>query len=199
MHPRRGVIRRPGGELRPGVRQAIKSGLAYVPEDRNEDAAFADLSIANNTAASHDGDYFRSGRHDGRAERSYAREVIARLGVKAQGADVPVGTLSGGNQQKVMIGRWLRPGTKVLLLDEPTQGVDVGARADIYREIGRLREEGLGIVLVSSDDEELLGLADTVVVLRRGSVACIRPRVAIDAKALSHFVHGLNPEEEDGS
>jgi ABC-type sugar transport system ATPase subunit len=83
----------------------------------------------------------------------------------------PVGSLSGGNQQKVLIGHWLTPGIKVLFLDEPTKGVDVGAREEIYREIRDLAATGVGIVLVSSESEELVKLCDRVIVLRQGSIA----------------------------
>ena len=151
-----------------------------------------------NAAAGHDSEYF-TGSYRHRNERSFATTIIQRLAVRTAGPEAPVGSLSGGNQQKVMIGRWLRPSTRVLLLDEPTQGVDVGARSDIYQEIGRLREEGLGIILVSSDEEELLGLSDTIVVLRRGRVAAVRNWQEANATWLSHEVHGITVNQTGDS
>jgi ribose transport system ATP-binding protein len=191
LHPHTsGSIKLSGKVLQPAIASSIKQGLAYVPEDRSLDGAFGNLSVSVNAAAGHDSEYF-TGSYRHRSERSFASAIIQRLAVRTAGPEAPVGSLSGGNQQKVMIGRWLRPSTRVLLLDEPTQGVDVGARSDIYQEIGRLREEGLGIILVSSDEEELLGLSDTIVVLRRGRVAAVRNWQEANATWLSHEVHGI--------
>jgi ABC-type sugar transport system ATPase subunit len=200
LHPRCGAVLVNGRPLTGGVDQAIERGLAYVPADRLAEGAFIDLSVAVNTAAGHDRDFFARGVYHARRERQAARSLIERLGIKAGGSDAPIGSLSGGNQQKVMLARWLHPTTKVLLLDEPTQGVDVGARADIYAEIAQLRNEGLGILLVSSDDEELLGLADTVVVLRQGRVAARRPRSSVDRAWLTEAVHGIgrSSHHDDG-
>ena len=168
-----------------------------MPEDRALDGTFADLSVSINAAASHDDQYFAVGTYKRRREHAFAASVIERLAVKAPGPNVPIASLSGGNQQKVVLGRWLRPSTKLLLLDEPTQGVDVGARADIYRQIGELRANGLGILLVSSDGEELLGLADRIVVFRRGRVAVERHHQSATRTWLSHAVHGLNHQETE--
>jgi ABC-type sugar transport system ATPase subunit len=103
-------------------------------------------------------------------KKERANEIIKRLSIKTNSVSTPVGSLSGGNQQKVLIGHWLTPAIKVLFLDEPTKGVDVGAREEIYKEIRDLAESGVGIVLVSSESEELVKMCDRIVVLRQGAV-----------------------------
>lgn len=195
LHPRQGTVTVHRTQTKNGSRNAIRDGLAYVPEDRALDGVFGHLSISVNVAASHDHEYLGTGWHKSHKERTFAASVIDRLGVKAPSPSVPVASLSGGNQQKVVLGRWLRPSTKVLLLDEPTQGVDVGARSDIYSQIGKLRDQGLGIILVSSDEEELLGLADQIVVLQRGVIIEQRRSQEATSTWLSHAVHGLNHDE----
>jgi ribose transport system ATP-binding protein len=105
-----------------------------------------------------------------RAERSAARTQIEALELRPADPDRPAGTLSGGNQQKILLARWLVHGTRVLLLDEPTRGVDVGARAEIYALIRKLSAAGTAIVIVSSEIEEVLGLADRVLIIAEGRV-----------------------------
>jgi ribose transport system ATP-binding protein len=100
-----------------------------------------------------------------RSERSAAKQAVADLGVKAHAISQRSATLSGGNQQKVVLAKWLQLGPKVLILDEPTRGVDVGAKAEIYRHIADLADAGVSVLLVSSEMQELLGLADRVLVL----------------------------------
>jgi ribose transport system ATP-binding protein len=117
---------------------------------------------------------------NGRAEREAAAELSRALDVRPVGVDHPVRNLSGGNQQKVVLARWLLRECRVLLLDEPTRGVDVGARSEIYALIHKLAANGVAIVLVSSEVEEVLGLADRVVVLREGRAVYSGPAQAID-------------------
>jgi len=178
-----------GVRLPAGVASAIAAGVAYVPEDRVRDAAFGDLSVISNLSAAHLQQFQRSGLYDERRERRDATSVISRLRIRLPSPDAPILSLSGGNQQKVILGRWLRRSTSLLLLDEPTQGVDVGARADIYLEISKARESGLGVVMVSSDDDEVLGLADRVMVLGRGRVVASASWPHLDASWLSHHSH----------
>lgn len=191
LHRYEGAVTLDDEPVPPDARSAIERGIGYVPEDRAL-GAFGERSIAFNAVASHDDQYFGAVSYSPRRERAFGASIIERLAVKAPGPAAPVASLSGGNQQKVMIGRWLRPTTRLLLLDEPTQGVDVGARADIYQEIGQLRSQGLAIVLVSSDDEELLGLSDRIAVLRSGRVAAVRHHSEVTRTWLSHAVHGID-------
>jgi ribose transport system ATP-binding protein len=149
---------------------AMRAGFAFVPEDRARDAAFPDLSVALNLLAARIADFRRHGRLDQRAERRDADASITRFGVRTPSLHAPLSELSGGNQQKVIMARWLARRPSVLLLDEPTQGVDVGARAELYALIREATAAGMATLLVSSDFEELAHVADRVLVLRDGGI-----------------------------
>lgn len=162
---------------------AIRAGLAYVPEDRARDAGFATGSVSLNLAAvSSAGSRWLSLRR----EREAARKDVGAFAVRVASVLAPFRSMSGGNQQKVVLARWLRVDRHVLLLDEPTQGVDVGARADIYRVIRAAADEGLGVVVVSSDFEELAGLADRVVVMADGRIVDEAVRGAATRDWIAH-------------
>ena len=155
--------------------EAVAHGIAYVPEDRRRHGVILEMPIAHNmTMAIHDrlfpGTWLRFG-----AERTLALEYIRDLGVKAYGSDAPGGSLSGGNQQKVSLARWLATKPKLLILDEPTQGVDVGAKSEIHKIIRRLAKDGLAVLMISSDLPEVLGMSDRIAVLRGGTVTAMLP------------------------
>ncbi|MBL9136067.1 MAG: sugar ABC transporter ATP-binding protein [Verrucomicrobiales bacterium] len=155
--------------------QAVAHGIAYVPEDRRRHGVILDLPIAHNmTLAIHrrlfPGTWLRFG-----AERRLALDFIRDLGIKASGPEAPGGSLSGGNQQKVSVARWLATHPKVLILDEPTQGVDVGAKSEIHRIIRRLAREGMAILMISSDLPEVVGMSDRLLVMRHGTVVAEMP------------------------
>jgi rhamnose transport system ATP-binding protein len=154
-------------------RDAVAHGLAYVPEDRRRHGVILELPIAANvTLASHrrlfPGSWLRLA-----AERALALDFIRRLAVKCTGPATPAGSLSGGNQQKVALARWLATQPRVLILDEPTQGVDVGAKGEIHRLIRDLARDGVAILLISSDLPEVLGMGDRIGVMRGGTLAAI--------------------------
>jgi ribose transport system ATP-binding protein len=151
-------------------RDAMAAGVAYVPEDRAGDAAFPDLTVAENLSMSVCAEYYRAGRLRKRAERADARRLVETYHVKAESVGAPLSTLSGGNQQKAVLARWLRRKPKLLLLDEPTQGVDVGARTEIWGLVREAAQQGCSVLAVSSDLEELPLVCDRVLVLRRGEV-----------------------------
>jgi ribose transport system ATP-binding protein len=178
-----------GAPLAPGTSAAIQAGLAYVPEDRGVEGIFPDMSVSNNLAAAHPDMFLKSALYSEQREYDGALSVIDRLGIRAPGPDTPIQALSGGNQQKVVLGRWLRDATCLLVLDEPTQGVDVGARADLYAEISKVRRQGLGVIIASSDDDEILGLADRVIVLNRGRVVATASGPDLTQSWLSYHVH----------
>lgn len=157
-----------GTELRSGVVAAIVAGVAYVPEDRDRDAAFSDLDVRSNLLSARVRSYFRRGRLDTAAERADATRLIGQFGIRTRGDRQTMSTLSGGNRQKVVLARWLSAHPKLLLLDEPSQGVDVGARAEIHRIVEQAVEQGAAALVVSSDFDELCLLCDRVVVLRAG-------------------------------
>ena len=149
---------------------AMRAGIAYIPEDRTADAAFADLTVKENLSITTLGTFWRRGRlHRGR-ERANARDLMASFRVRAASEEAPLASLSGGNQQKVILARWLQRKPKVLLLDEPTQGVDVGSRAEIHAIVREIVDQGAGALIVSSDFGELVAVCDRAIVLRRGQV-----------------------------
>ncbi|MCW2950734.1 MAG: monosaccharide transporter ATP-binding protein family [Thermoleophilia bacterium] len=150
---------------------AMRSGFGYVPEDRGGEAVFPDLPVRYNLSIATMQDFWRGWRIDRVIETTEAQRIIRNFGIRCQSPEQPISALSGGNQQKAIIGRWLRSQPKLLMLDEPTQGVDVGARADIYALIQEAAQTGMGILAVSSDFEELALLCDRVLVLRHGVIA----------------------------
>ncbi len=154
---------------------AVAHGIAYVPEDRRRHGVVLEMPIAHNMSmAIHErlfrGTWLRFG-----AERSLALDFIRDLAVKCSGPDAPGGSLSGGNQQKVSLARWLATKPQVLILDEPTQGVDVGAKSEIHKIIRRLAKEGLAVLLISSDLPEVLGMSDRIGVMRGGTIVTVMP------------------------
>jgi rhamnose transport system ATP-binding protein len=154
------VFRTPG--------EAIASGLAYVPEDRQHHGAHLTLPIMHNITLpilSTFGFFPRA-----RAEAALARRFAEQLELKAAFLTQHVAELSGGNQQKVVLGKWLATDPKVIILDEPTKGIDIGSKAAVHRFVSELVERGLSVILVSSELPEVLGLADRVVVMRQGRV-----------------------------
>ena len=171
-------------------RDAINAGVLLAPEDRRkhglivEDAVGANLSLPNLPNISPAGVVSRS------AEAELHRTMIERLGVKTPSAKQSVGFLSGGNQQKVVFGKWLARGPKVLILDEPTRGVDVGAKAEIYALIDELCGLGVAVWVVSSDLEELLGVADRVAVLHEGRIAGTLERGQLSEHAVMTLATG---------
>ncbi|MFJ4814681.1 sugar ABC transporter ATP-binding protein [Streptomyces sp. NPDC088801] len=169
--PTTGQVQVQGRALKPGsVRAAVRAGLGLAPEERKAQALLMLESVTRNVSVSSMSRFSRAGWIDRGAELGAARAATRELSLRPDNPSVPVRTLSGGNQQKAVLARWLLRGCKVLLLDEPTRGVDVGARAELYAVIRRLADEGLAVLLVSSEVPEVLGLADRVLVLREGRV-----------------------------
>jgi ABC-type sugar transport system ATPase subunit len=148
--------------------QACRLGLALVPEERHASGLFLDFSILDNILSANLSRVASRGVIVRRQARELAAAVVDRLGVVTAGIDQTVGELSGGNQQKLLLGRWLATEPRILIIDEPTRGVDVGARAQIYALLRELAQQGLAIVVVSSDLPEVLTLAHRVVVFREG-------------------------------
>ncbi|MER5359128.1 sugar ABC transporter ATP-binding protein [Streptomyces sp. NPDC002785] len=179
--PSAGRVTVAGKQLRPGsVRAAVAAGIGLAPEERKAQALLMLESVTRNVSVSSMSRFSRAGWMDHGAERRAARAATRELSLRPDNPDTPVRTLSGGNQQKAVLARWLLRGCRVLLLDEPTRGVDVGARAELYAVIRRLADEGLAVLLVSSEIPEVLGLADRVVVLCEGRVVHSGPSHSID-------------------
>jgi galactofuranose transport system ATP-binding protein len=149
---------------------AIKAGIAFLPEDRRSEGIIPGLSVRENIVAAIMPRLSRAGLVSEKAQNELVERFMERLGIKASSPDQPVGELSGGNQQKVMLARWLCLDPKVLILDEPTRGIDVGAKAEVQHLIDELAEAGLGVIMISSELEEVVEGSDRVVVLKNGSV-----------------------------
>ncbi|HZW29759.1 MAG TPA: sugar ABC transporter ATP-binding protein [Isosphaeraceae bacterium] len=175
--------------------RAVDLGIAYVPEDRRRHGVILEMTIAANTTLATLGAHARLGLLDAGLERATAGQFVRRLGIKPPMLDAPVGNLSGGNQQKVALARWLAARPAVLILDEPTQGVDVGAKAEIHRLMSELAGAGLAILMISSELPEVLGMSDRVAVMHGGTMVAVLDRAeatqeAILERALGHILAG---------
>ncbi len=183
-----------GTPLRPGsVPAAVRAGLGLAPEERKAQGLLMLESVTRNVTVSSLSRFARIGWLDHSAERAEARAATRELSLRPDNPDVPIRTLSGGNQQKAVLARWLLRGCRVLLLDEPTRGVDVGARAELYAVIRRLADEGLAVLLVSSEVPEVLGLADRVLVLREGRIVHRAPAQELDEHRVLDLVMEGSP------
>jgi ribose transport system ATP-binding protein len=160
---------------RAGLRQRMERGLGFLSEDRKQEGLALIQSIADNVSYSRLAPYSTLGWLNLRRRRQAVEDWLSRLSVRCAGPDQPVGELSGGNQQKVALARLLHQEADVLLLDEPTRGVDVGSKAEIYRLIGELAAQGKGVLFVSSYLPELLGVCDRLAVMSRGRLSPARP------------------------
>ena len=170
--PHGGTVVVCGTALPPGRPSAsIKAGLAYVPEDRKVEGLAAQLPIYQNISILLTSTVGRLGWLRRGKERIIAADWFRQLDVRAKSVIQPVSQLSGGNQQKVVLAKWLATDPKVLILDEPTRGVDVGAKGEIHKLIDDLAQQGLGILVISSDLPEILALSDRILVIREGRLA----------------------------
>lgn len=156
--------------------EALRLGLAYVPEDRRRHGVIAEMSVAANATLACLPSVSRHGLIDRGSERDLADRFIQRFQIKTPGATTTVGDLSGGNQQKVALARWLATRPSILILDEPTQGVDVGAKAEIHAMMQQFVEEGLAVLMISSDLPEILAMSDRIAVMRGGAIAGVLGR-----------------------
>lgn len=160
--------------------KALKNGFALVTEERRKDGIFADLSVSFNTKISNLDRYIKKGFLSDALIKETVRDMIKKINVKTPSARAKIGNLSGGNQQKVIFGRWLLTNPDILLLDEPTRGIDVGAKYEIYQLMNKLASQGKGIIVISSEMPELLGICDRILVMSNGHQAGI-----FDAKNVS--------------
>ena len=198
-----GEIRLRGKTVRidsPG--KAVALGIAYVPEDRRRHGVVLDMSVATNTTLATLREVSRFGLIHFGLERIVAERYVGRLGVKAASIEAPVGSLSGGNQQKVALARWLAADPVVLILDEPTQGVDVGAKSEIHKLMGELVSRGMAVVMISSELPEILGMSDRIAVMHAGTVVGVVDRAHANQEillemALGHMTAAMKPEGLD--
>jgi ribose transport system ATP-binding protein len=159
-----------------GPEGAIREGIFLVPEDRRSAGLVVDFSVRENVSLPALHRYARHGIVSEVEERQAAAAVCAKLQVKTPSLEVKTATLSGGNQQKVVLAKWLALGPKVLIVDEPTRGIDVGAKAEIYRLLRDLTREGVAVIMISSDLEEILQLSDRVAVMHEGRITGVLER-----------------------
>jgi ribose transport system ATP-binding protein len=184
-----GTVRVHGRPLRNGsVPSAVRARMGLCPEERKSQGLLLEEPVARNVSLPALRRFARAGFLGRDAELSAVGAVTAQLDVRPADPTRPVRTLSGGNQQKVVLARWLLQGCDVLLLDEPTRGVDVGARTEIYALIRRLADSGVAVVLVSSEVPEVLGLADRVLVVREGRVVHAAPSADLDESRVLDLV-----------
>ncbi|MGF9764371.1 sugar ABC transporter ATP-binding protein [Microvirga sp. 0TCS3.31] len=169
---------------------AISAGIVYVPEERGRHGAVLQMPIFQNFSMATLGKTTRAGFLRQAEELALARRYAERLDLRAAALSVPVGTLSGGNQQKVVIGKWLATKPKVIILDEPTKGIDIGSKAAVHAFMSELASEGLSVIMVSSELPEILGMADRVLVMREGRMAGIWERDGLDAETLVRAATG---------
>jgi rhamnose transport system ATP-binding protein len=156
-------------------RDAVEHGIAYVPEDRRRHGVILEMPVAANITMSIHPEVFPGTWLRNNNERSLSENFVRDLAIKCSSVDALAATLSGGNQQKVALARWLAANPKILILDEPTQGVDVGAKSEIHKLIRRLAAQGLAVLMISSDLSEILGMSDRIAVMRGGTIVAMLP------------------------
>jgi rhamnose transport system ATP-binding protein len=163
---------------------AIRLGIGYVPEDRRQHGVVLDMLVAANISAASLRTVSRHGLIDRAAEAGAAARYVDQFHIKTSSVAAEVGSLSGGNQQKVALARWLSTSPSVLILDEPTQGVDVGSKGEIHSLMQDLAERGMAILMISSELPEILGMSDRVAVMHAGTIAAELPRESATAASI---------------
>jgi ribose transport system ATP-binding protein len=189
--PRAGTVALDGRPLRirtPG--DAIRAGLALIPEDRKLAGLVLEMGVRENTTLATLPRHARHGLVSRASEREATASAISDLGIKASSSEVAAGHLSGGNQQKVVLAKWLATRPQVIILDEPTRGVDVGAKQEIYTLMRGLTANGAAVLMISSDMEEILGQSDRVAVMHEGALAGILAGTAINEEAVMELAVG---------
>jgi rhamnose transport system ATP-binding protein len=184
--PDRGEIKMDGRVVRPrSPRKAMRLGISFLPEDRHQQGLVLQFPIrANETLPILRQLSDKLGLVDRAKEVEIARDFAERMRVITTGVEQPTNTLSGGNQQKVLLAKWLIPSPRVLILDQPTRGIDVGAKAEIHRIVSHLAAQGIAIILIGDDAEEVIAMADRIIVFRGGRIAAEALRVSYDREAI---------------
>ena len=175
--------------------KALAAGIAMAPEDRHAQGLVSMMSVSENLSLSSLSSVSRAGFVLKSAERNVVDRLLKQLLVRAASPAQPVSSLSGGNQQKVVIGRSLMPEPKILILDEPTRGIDVVAKAEVHSSIDRLSHEGIAVLLISSELPEILGMSDRILVMRAGSVVGEFLRTSATEERLVALAAGASHDE----
>jgi ABC-type sugar transport system ATPase subunit len=192
----RGEIRLDGKPVTIGSPAAARAlGIAYIPEDRGQQGLIRSQTIRENIALASLDDLVDGLVVNGARETALAKQFIELLGVRSRGPEQPVRQLSGGNQQKVVLGKWLATKPRILIMDEPTRGIDVGAKAEIHALMGRLAGEGLAILMISSELPEVLGMSDRVLVMSEGRIVAEFDRARASAEVVGAAMTGTRAAE----
>jgi ribose transport system ATP-binding protein len=174
---------------------AIDSGIYLVSEDRRKTGVVLDMTVRENITLPAISEYASAGLIDRRVEQKVASDQCRRLSIRTPSIESKLADLSGGNQQKVVLAKWLSLNPKVLIFDEPTRGIDVGAKAEIYQIMRGLAESGLAIIVISSDMEEILGLSDRVAVMHEGTITGILEREQCSEEAVMRHAVGKSDSQ----
>jgi ribose transport system ATP-binding protein len=194
-----GTVKLNGKAYHPrNVRSAIKQGIFLAPEDRKRHGLVLPMSIAQNTSLPDIQNYPPKGWLNRRREKAVAKQEVARMRIKAPTVEMKTINLSGGNQQKVVLGKWLAMKPSVLILDEPTRGIDVGAKAEIYRTMDALAKAGITILMVSSEMEEVLGMSDRTVVMHERRIRGILTRSEFSQERVGLMMTGHDSQKSPG-
>ena len=193
-----GVDKHHGGTIRLNGKEislhkpedAIKAGIAFITEDRKCEGLILDFSIASNITLPNLDHFCPSQIMDRGKLLDFSKDLAKRLGVKTQSVLLPVSSLSGGNQQKVVIAKWIGLSPSIIIMDEPTRGIDIGAKRDIYDLMNQLTEQGVSIIMVSSELPEVIGMSDRVMVIHEGAVAGILDRANVTAESIMTLATG---------
>ncbi len=189
-----GTVTVGGSPVRASLHAAVRAGVVLVPEERKTEGLVLDLPVRANTTLSSIGAVSPGGWLSAARERAAFEAERDRFGIRVSGPEQPTGQLSGGNQQKIVLAKWLRTRPRVLLLDEPTRGIDIGAKAEIYRIVAGLAAEGLAVVFASSELPEVTGLAHRVLVCQGGRVAGELTGDQINEERIMHLALGTSRE-----
>jgi len=188
-----------GARLNPHSPQdAIAAGIGFVPEDRRKQGLVLDLSVARNVTLTLRHSLARFGLISGRREKAAAEDWSQRLQVKTGSQDLPVSTLSGGNQQKVVLAKWLATDPKLLIVDEPTRGIDIGTKSEVHRLLSDLAGRGIAILMISSELPEVLGMADRILVMHEGRISAELHRGGATAELVMQAAMGNHGELHPG-
>jgi len=186
--PDKGVMEFNGTAFAPKTpANAIAAGIGYCSEDRKLDGIVPDLSVRENLTLALLPHLAKTGIVDENEQAQVVERFVQRLGIKCATVDQPIRELSGGNQQKVLLARWLCLSPRLLILDEPTRGIDVGAKAEIQSLIAQLAADGLGVLMISSEMEEVMGMSDRIIVLREGRISGMLNRKEFNQETIMAF------------
>ena len=190
--PSRGAITLAAKTVAPkSPADAIQAGIVYVPEERGRQGAVIGLPIFQNISLPSLERTSKAGVLRLAEEFALARTYSRRLDLRASSLSQDIGSLSGGNQQKVIIAKWLATTPKVIILDEPTKGIDIGSKAAVHQFMAELVEQGLSVIMVSSELPEILGMSDRVVVMRQGRISTVHDIAGLTAEALVRAAAGI--------